>query len=433
MMVAEPGDVVEIFKDGVTYRGTVLPKTEEIPADVLLVKLENGYNIGVRITPGTEVRVVGKGEPPKKYSVPVRAEENPELPTAALVATGGTIASRVDYRTGGVVAEFTVEDFILSFPEIKDLANLRLRQASNIFSEDMVPEHWVEIAECVAEEVRGGADGVVITHGTDTMHYTAAFLSFALQDLPVPVVLVGAQRSSDRPSSDAALNLLNAINVAVNTDLAGTFVVMHESMDDRYCTIHPGTRVRKMHTSRRDTFKTVGDTPVGRSFVLARGGRVVERKADIWRDGFRKRGKGRLKVDTKVNPDVFLLKAFPGLKKEMFEKVLLGHDGVIIEGTGLGHVRQDLIPCISEAVESGVFVGITSQTLFGRVHSHVYSTAIKMRKAGAVYLQDMLPETALVKLMWALGHTKDRKKAEEIMLTNYAGEITPRSSPKAFW
>ena len=432
-MVVEPGDVVEILKNGITYRGTVLPRTEEVPDNVMLIKLKNGYNVGVEITPDTDVCVVERGEPPQKYAVPVEVKEDPELPTAALLATGGTIASRVDYRTGGVVAEFTAEDFLLSFPEIKNLANLRLRQASNIFSEDMLPEQWASIGEGVKDEIKEGVDGVVITHGTDTMHYTAAFLSFALQNLPCPVVLVGAQRSSDRPSSDAALNLLNAINVAVNADLAGTFVVMHGGMDDKYCTIHPGTRVRKMHTSRRDTFKTIGDVPVGQSLVLARGGKVVEKKVEIWRDEFRGRGKKGLKVDTRINPNVFLLKAFPGLKKKVFEDILFEHDGVVIEGTGLGHVRQDLIPIISEAVESGVFVGITAQTLFGRVHPHVYSTAVKMKMAGAVYLEDMLPETAVVKLMWALGRTKDREKLREIMLTNYAGEITSSSNPKAFW
>lgn len=432
-MAPEPGDVVEIVKDDVTYRGIVLPRTEEIPDNVLVIKLKNGYNIGIRITSDTEIRIVERGEPPKKYTAPVRVEENPGLPTAAIVATGGTIASRVDYKTGGVVAEFTAEDFLLSFPEIKDLANLRLRQVSNIFSEDMMPEHWVRIAEGVAEEIREGADGVVITHGTDTMHYTAAFLSFALRNVPVPVVLVGAQRSSDRPSSDAAINLLNAINVAVNSDLAGTFIVMHESMDDKYCTIHPGTRARKMHTSRRDTFKTVGDRPVGRSLVLAKGGKIIERKLEIWRDEFRQRGRSGFTIDAKINPNVFLIKSFPGLRKDIFEKILLEHDGVIIEGTGLGHIRQELIPSIAEATESGVFVGIAPQPLFGRVHPHVYSTAVKMMEVGAVYLEDILPETALVKLMWALGHSKDREKVKEIMLTNYAGEITTSSRPDTFW
>ena len=432
-MVPKPGDVVEIRKGEITYRGTVLSRTEEIPDNVLVIKLKNGYNIGIKITPETEIRILEKGEPPKKYSAPVKVEEHKDRPTAALVATGGTIAARVDYKTGGVVADFTAEDFLLSFPEIAELANLRLLQTSNIASEDMMPEYWVRAAEGIVKMIRSGVDGVVVTHGTDTMHYTAAFLSFALQNVPVPVVLVGAQRSSDRPSSDAAINLLNAINVAVNSDLAGTFIVMHESMDDKYCTIHPGTRARKMHTSRRDTFKTIGDKPVGRSFVLAKAGHVIEERIEIWRDEFRKRGRKGFKPIIKVNPNAFLLKVFPGLRKDMFEKILLEHDGVIIEGTGLGQVRYELAPIIGEATESGVFVGVTPQPLFGRVHPHVYAAAVKMAENGAVFLEDMPPETALVKLMWALGQTKDREKIKEIMLTNYAGEITERSRPDAFW
>jgi len=186
-----------------------------------------------------------------------------------------------------------------------------------------MPEYWVKIAEGVGEVIKSSVDGVVITHGTDTMHYTAAFLSFALRNVPVPVVLVGAQRSSDRPSSDAAINIMNAINVAVNSDLAGTFIVMHESMSDGWTTIHPGTRARKMHTSRRDTFKTIGDKPVGRSLVLARGGKIIGRKIEIWRDEFRKRGQQGFTVDVKIDPNVFLLKSFPGLRKEVFEKILM--------------------------------------------------------------------------------------------------------------
>ncbi len=428
----EPGDVVRIEKDGRTYVGIVLPRTSEVPEDFVVLKLENGYNVGVSLK-GARVEVLRKARPPGKYVAPVKVEKREGLPTAAIVATGGTIASRVDYTTGGVVAEFTAEDFLLSFPEIAEMANLRLKQVSNIFSEDMMPEIWAQIAEGVADVIREGVDGVVVTHGTDTMHYTSAFLSFALQNPPVPIVLTGAQRSSDRPSSDAAYNLLNALNVACYSKLAGTFVVMHESMDDKYASIHIGTRVRKMHTSRRDAFKTIGDTSVGRSFVLARRGHVEERWVEIWKQEWERRGQKGFRVDAKVNPNVFLLKYFPGLRRDIFERLLLDHDGVIIEGTGMGHIRNELVDLVAQAVESGVFVGMTSQTLFGRVHPHVYSTAVRLKEAGAVYLEDMLPETALVKLMWVLGHTKDLKKAEEMMLTIYAGEITERSNPGGFF
>ncbi len=426
----EPGDIVEFEFGGETLRGVVIPRTAETPENIVIVKLENGYNVGIDLR-RTKARVVGKREPPGKPKLPSPPERK-ELPPCKIIGTGGTIASRVDYITGGVVSEFTAEELFHAFPEVAELARVSTEQVFNIFSENMTPEHWKILAEEVFRTVKDEKpEGIVITHGTDTMHYTAAALSFMLKT-PIPIVLVGAQRSSDRPSSDAALNLLNAINVACYSDLAGTFVVMHASMSDGECAIHLGTRVRKMHTSRRDTFKTIGDTPVGYSYIEARGGKIVKRELKIIKNEWRRRGKVKLEANIRMEEDVYLLKYFPGMKRELFEQLLLNHRWVIIEGTGMGHVREELIPIIKEATESGVFVGVTSQTLFGRVHPHVYSTAVKMALAGAVYLEDMLPETAYVKLMWVLGQTRNLDKAKELMLKNVAGEITERSNPGVF-
>ena len=393
----------------------------------LVFKLDNGYNVGI---PEKEIEVVSiegrehVGKP--KYHF--KPEEREDLPQVGIAATGGTIAARVDYVTGAVTAEFTVEDLVNTFPELNELATLKLSQVSNIFSENMVPELWKEIARGVYDLLKE-TEGVVITHGTDTMHYTSSYLSFALKT-PKPVVLTGAQRSSDRPSSDAALNLLSSVYVAGYSDLAGVFVCMHETISDGWNAVHLGTRVRKMHTSRRDTFQSIGRKPVARVYIEARRGKIVKKKMEVLDGEWRRRGKGELKLDNKLNPNVFLLKVFPGIKKETFERILLDHDGVIIEGTGFGHVREDLIPAIKEATESGVFVGITSQTIFGRTHPHVYSTAVKMTEAGAVFLEDMLPETAFAKLVWVLGHTRNPEEARKMMLTNYAGEITERSAIK---
>ena len=393
--------------------------------EYLVFKLDNGYNVGV---PEDEIEVLsveGKkhvGKP--RYHFKPEARE--DLPSVGIAATGGTIAARVDYVTGAVTAEFTVEDLVNTFPELNELATLKLSQVSNIFSENMVPELWTEIAKGVYELLKE-TEGVVVTHGTDTMHYTSSYLSFALKT-PKPVVLTGAQRSSDRPSSDAALNLLSSVYVAGYSDLAGVFVCMHESLSDGWNAVHLGTRVRKMHTSRRDTFQSIGRRPVARVYVEARRGKIVEKKMEVLDEEWRKRGKVELELDNRLDPNVFLLKVFPGIRKEVFERILLDHDGVIVEGTGFGHVREELIPIIKEAVESGVFVGITSQTIFGRTHPHVYSTAVRMTEAGAVFLEDMLPETAFAKLAWVLGHTKNLKKVRRMMLTNYAGEITERSA-----
>ncbi len=424
----EPGDIVEVEFGGETLRGVVIPKTAEIPENILLIKLENGYNVGID-TRKTKVKVVGKREPPKKPKLPP-PPERAELPVCSIIGTGGTIAARVDYTTGGVVSEFTAEELFHAFPEIAELARIKTKQVFNIFSENMVPEYWIRLAKEIFSLLKD-ADGIVVTHGTDTMHYTAAALSFMLRT-PIPIVLVGAQRSSDRPSSDAALNLLNAINVAVHSNLAGVFVVMHASMSDEKAAIHIGTRVRKMHTSRRDTFRTIGDLPVGYSYVEARGGKIVRRALEILKPEWEKRGKTKPELSAKLETDVGLVKYYPGMKKDVFEHFLFAHKGVIIEGTGMGHIREELVPIIKEATESGIFVGITSQTLYGRVHPHVYSTAVKMAMAGAVYLEDMLPETAYVKLMWVLGQTKDLDKVKVLMLQNFAGEITQHSNPRGF-
>ena len=126
----------------------------------------------------------------------------------------------------------------------------------------MKPEYWVKTARSVADEINGGADGVVVAHGTDTMHYTSAALNFML-DTPVPVVVTGAQRSSDRPSSDAFMNLISSV-VAAKSDIAEVTLCMHAEEDDSYCLLHRGTKVRKMHTTRRDTFRSINALPIAK-------------------------------------------------------------------------------------------------------------------------------------------------------------------------
>ncbi len=416
----EVGDRLRLLWKGTVLEGTFIKKDDNF----LVLKLDNGYNVGIPEDEVESVEILGKrtvGRPKFHY----RAEFGEGLPTVGIAATGGTIAARVDYVTGAVTAEFTVEDLVNSFPEIREMARLELRQVSNILSENMMPELWSEIAKGVYELLKE-TEGVVVTHGTDTMHYTTAYLSFALKT-PKPVVFTGAQRSSDRPSSDAALNLLSSLYVAGHSNLAGVFLCMHEGTSDGWNAVHLGTRVRKMHTSRRDTFRSIGRDPVARVYVEARRGRIVEKRVEVLDPSWERRGKGELSVNPSFNDNVALIKYFPGMRKDVFGRLLTEHDGVIIEGTGFGHVREELIPLIGEAVESGVFVGVTSQTIYGRTHPHVYSTAVKMAEAGAVFLEDMVPEAAYAKLVWVLGQTKDLERAREMMLTNYAGEITQRS------
>jgi len=413
----EVGDRIRVVeRDGrVSREGTVMPPYELSPGETLTIKLDNGYNIGILIDGIESVEVLEKGQAVEpSFGETIGRREG--LPGVTILGTGGTIASRIDYRTGAVHAAFTAEELARAVPEIFDIANVTPKLLFNIMSEDMKPEYWRRMAREAADALNSGEDGVVIAHGTDTMAYTAAALSFMLRGLSKPVVLVGSQRSSDRPSSDAAMNLTCAVRMATG-DAAEVMVVMHGETDDTYCLAHRGTKVRKMHTSRRDTFRSINDVPIAK---------VWKDRVEFLRDDYNRRGSSEVEVDDAMDEKVAILKAYPGVSGELLDFLVdRGYRGVVIEGTGLGHTPEHMIPHIQRAVEEGVAVCMTSQCLYGRVNLNVYSTGRKLLRAGVIPCEDMLPETAYVKLMWVLGHTDDPSRVREMMLTNYAGEITP--------
>ncbi|MEM2204928.1 MAG: Glu-tRNA(Gln) amidotransferase subunit GatD [Candidatus Hadarchaeales archaeon] len=412
------GDLVRVESGERVYEGILMPRTELGDPTCLVLKLPNGYNIGVRIGKETRITKLGEGEGWK--GLPPPSPPDPSKPLVRLVGTGGTIASRVDYRTGGVHPAFSPEELYSLVPELAELARLETVEACSVFSEHMTPELWVRIAEKVAEGLNAGAKGVVVAHGTDTMAYTSSALSFMLKNLTGPVVLVGAQRSSDRPSTDAHLNLLSAVTVASRSDLGEVCVVMHGSMNDDYCLIHRGTRVRKCHTSRRDAFVSINEGPLG----MVKNGEVKMLRE------YRKRGEGRVEVDGKLEPKVLLLKVTPGMGADLLLSALeLGYKGIVLEGTGLGHAPETLFPALKRAEEEGIPVVMTSQCLWGRVNLHVYSTGRDLLKMGVIPAEDMLPEVAYVKLMWVLGHTREPQQVRRLMLQNLAGELSPRSPP----
>lgn len=336
----------------------------------------------------------------------------------SIIGTGGTIASKIDYATGAVSPAFSTKELLSAMPELKEIAEIETEVLFNILSENMTPKHYIEIAKKTAEVLNRGGDGVIITHGTDTLGYTSAALSFMLKNLEKPVVLVGSQRSSDRPSSDASLNLLSAARLA-GSEHAGVFAVMHGSTGDDFCYIHRGTRVRKMHSSRRDAFRSINEEPLG----VIRGENIDLRKgAEI-----RKRGSGRVEVDAKLEERVALLKSFPGISPQLFRHCAENYRGIVIEGTGLGHVPEALFDEIEKAVEKKVAVVMTTQTIYGRVNMRVYSTGRRLLQLGVIPGEDMISETAFVKLMHVLGKTKNMEEVKKLMLTNIAGEISERS------
>ncbi|QLK24902.1 Glu-tRNA(Gln) amidotransferase subunit GatD [Natrinema zhouii] len=423
-----PGDRVRVDRADRTYEGVLLPSSTD---EQLVVKLEGGYNVGVdREAADVSVLAEDVYEIDGTDSAGLDEDESDgegagseiefddDLPTISLLSTGGTIASTIDYRTGAVTAQFDAEDVLRAVPDLAGRANYRGRVVANILSENMEPPIWRDLAEAVHEEIAAGADGVVVMHGTDTMQYSASVLSFMLET-PVPIVFTGSQRSADRPSSDNVMNAVSAVEAA-KSDCAEVMVCMHATESDDICALHRGTRVRKNHTSRRDAFETVGAKPLGEVNYEASGDETVSFRRD-----YRERGAVDLAIESELEDDVELLKFTPGMDPQFLD-VVEGSDGLVIEGTGLGHIHTDLVPRIAELIEDGTTVVMTSQCLEGRVCDRVYDTGRDLLEAGVVEAGDTLPGTAKVKLMWALANSDD---VEEAMGTSLAGEIQERSVP----
>jgi len=409
------GDSVSVSTHDGEMVGVLMPRYESASDNYIVIKLKSGYNIGIEVGMVKSMTKL-KGE----TATVAKAREivqDKSLPKIALISTGGTIASKIDYRTGGVRAALSASELYASVPELANHASIDPEVLLSEYSENLKPEHWTMIAEKVADKVRTGKyRGIVVSHGTDTMHYTAAALSFALQNLPIPVVLVGAQRSSDRPSSDAALNLLGATIFAIKSEHAGVFVAMHAGTSDDAVACHVGTRVRKNHTSRRDAFESIDVTPVA---IVKNSAVEMQDKSDI--ELVQRRQDGKVDAKTKFDSKVALLKYHPGFDPKLISHAAEGYRAIILEGTGLGHVSKECFPALQKAVDAGIIVCMTSQCIWGRVRMTVYDTGRDLLGIGVIPLSDMISETATVKAMWALANAKDAKKT---MQENIANEIS---------
>ncbi|MCL5442436.1 MAG: Glu-tRNA(Gln) amidotransferase subunit GatD [Candidatus Marsarchaeota archaeon] len=419
------GDKVRISYNGASIDGELMPSTEYNDPDVLIIKLKNGYNIGIGFS---KVKLEKLESPNIPIEFPkVDLTEQKDLPRISMIYTGGTIGSRIDYKTGGVYMLTKPEELLFDVPEVSKIANIDIEPLFSIASEDMSYLEWQKIAEDTANALNKGAKGVVITHGTDTMHYTSAALSFMLQDLNAPVVLTGSQRSSDRGSSDAFMNLICSVYAAARSDIAEVGVCMHSTSSDDECAYIRGTKARKMHTSRRDAFRAINGKPLA---FIGKDGRIR------YNSQYRKvqAGSKEVHAQTKFEPRVAIVKAYPDSEPDIIDFYMgKKYRGIIIEGTGLGHApvstsHQEYLwlPKIKEAADSGMVIGVTSQCIYGRVNSRVYRNLRLMSSAGAVYCEDMTPETAYVKLGWLLGNY-DAAKAKELMPVNIVGEIGTRS------
>ena len=409
------GDRIRVERANQQYEGVLLPSSTP---DHLVVKLPSGYNVGVDSEDAT-VEVLESDvydvESAQDESDESRIEFDEDLPTISLISTGGTIASTVDYRTGAVTAQFDAEDVLRAVPDLAGLANYRGRVVANILSENMTADIWQDLADAIHGEIEAGADGIVVMHGTDTMQFTASAIAFML-DTPVPIVFTGSQRSADRPSSDNVMNAVCAVEAA-KSDCAEVLICMHADEADDRCALHRGTRARKNHTSQRDAFETVGAKPLGEV--------VYENRELSFRREYQQRGETDLDIAGELETDVELVKFTPGTGPSRLDAVA-DSEGIVIEGTGLGHVNTDWVDTIDDLTGDGTAVVMTSQCVEGRVCDRVYDTGRDLLDAGVVEGEDMLPGTAKVKLMWTLAHSES---VAETMQTPLAGEIQERSVP----
>ncbi len=406
--VLAPGVRVRFRFHAAEMEGTYVTVRE----DRLVIKLENGYNIGIPPSALLSTQAPFPSPPSRVAAI----EQDPSLPECAIISTGGTIASRIDYRTGAVTSQFSAEDILRAIPGLETIARYQTQQISSLLSENMNPTIWRDLAHAIYHEICGGVQGVIVTHGTDTMGYTASAIAFMVETT-VPIVFVGSQRSADRPSSDNVMNALCSAQTAVS-DVGEVVVVMHGSTSDDYCWIHRATRVRKMHTSRRDAFQSIGISPLGR---ISYPDRVLTLAPHA-----RRRRKEESHLYDRMEPRCGLLTFVPGTDPGVLDS-FRGYRGLVIAGSGLGHVAGTWIPRLGELVKDGTTVVMTSQCLHGRVCDRVYDTGRDLLSIGVIEGEDMLPETAFVKLAWVLGHEEEPERVRRLMQTDLRGEICRRS------
>ncbi|MEK6950944.1 MAG: Glu-tRNA(Gln) amidotransferase subunit GatD [Nanoarchaeota archaeon] len=440
--MATPGDTIRVTtKDNDSIEGLLLPVSQE---GMLLIKLDSGYNIGVKQDDVRRIAVLEKAEEKrageKKLFPGEKASENgavpaktsstktipaKTLPTITILHTGGTIASRVDYRTGGVHTAFSPEDLVQMFPELKELANIDSELIAQMWSDDLRFGHFSSIAKKIEQHIRKGTRGIIIGMGTDNLAVGAAALAFIVEKTPIPIILVGAQRSSDRGSSDAAMNLLCTAEFIAKTDFAGVAICMHEWSSDKSCAILPATKTYKLHSSRRDAFKAVNAEAIARIDYETK-------KIEFLQKNYPKRGTVPPVFKPKMEDKVGLLKIHVNMFPEQFE-FFAGYKGLVIEGTGLGHtpgqipnpeceIHRKIYPAIKKVIDSGCVVVMTTQCLFGGVNMNVYDKGRDLLNLGVIPGKDMLANTALVKLSWLLANYP-KNEVRNLIGQNLRGEI----------
>ena len=429
-MKPELGDIVKVHAEKEIYEGILMPRPDIFEKGYVIVKLSSGYNIGIDEKRIKKIELVSKYQKSHIPEKKIALKKN--LPTVPILSFGGTISSKVDYRTGGVYAAYDADDFVAMIPELQNVANLRAEQVMKLMSEDMAPEHWQAMAESIADELnKDEVSGVVVTQGTDTLHFSTAAISFFLRNLNKPVIFTAAQRSIDRGSSDAFSNLLCAVNAAAKFDGAAVVTCLHGTSNDDYCILNRGTKVKKLHSSRRDAFRPINELPLAK--VYENG------KIEVLNNNYDKINNEKVKVDNKFENKTALVYVYPGMDPNIFDFYLeKKYKGIVVAATALGHVptndpEHSLLKKFKKLIDNKIPIIIATQAIYGRVHPYVYTNLRKLSiELDCIFVEDMTPETAYVKLGWVLGHTNKLEEVRKMMLTNYAGEINERIGEEGF-
>jgi len=428
------GDKIKIVGKDDTFEGFLIPQTELGDPDVIVLKISSGYNVGIRYQENFKLTKLKDTRKLDTFAAK-KVTVNKKLPTVSILHTGGTIASRLDYRTGGVVSAFSPEELIGLFPELEKIINIKARVLTNLWSEDIRIGHYQLMADEISKEIAAGVDGIILGHGTDTLHYTAAALSFMFDNLPIPILIVGAQRSSDRGSSDAGANLISAAEFIAKTDFAGVAICMHDTSSDNRILINPPCKTRKMHTSRRDAFRPISVLPIAIFDYF-------KNEIKFTNDEYLRKDKSRkLEIKKNFEEKVGLLKIYPDFDAELVKYFIVNeYKGLVIEGTGLGHVPgvRDEISKMNEKImgyleilANSAVVVMTSQCLYGRINMNVYDKGRDLQNLGIIPGEDMLPEIAYIKLKWLLGNYSV-EEAKELVKTNLKGEIDNQGEIKSY-
>jgi len=419
----KPGDQIQVKTKDEIFEGILIPSSNK---KTLILKLSSGYNIGIS---NSKIKSIKKLKTIKRITPKTKIKQNKSLPSVSLISTGGTIASKIDYNTGAVKWLMEPHEILSLAPEMSDIVQInKIESPFAIASENMSYQHWKKIAETTARLINKD-EAVIITHGTDTLHFTSAALSFMLKNLSKPVILTYSQRSTDRGSTDTNLNLICSSHLA-KSNIAEVMLVGHGESSDTYCLANRGTKVRKCHTSLRSTFRPINELPIAKIFPNG-SIKILNKK-------YKKRTDEKVTADTKFEEKVALIKYYPGASPDILDFLTeKKYKGVVIETTGLGHVavkesKYNWLPSIKKAINAGLTICAAPQTLYGKLNPLVYSPGREISKLGVIYLEDILPETAYVKLGFVLGHTKDSKEIKNQMLTNMSNEFNDRLTEDSF-